>query len=203
MSMREMRGCGAKAARVAPRATDAEESVDKLSARCAAIMLESRRDIPYREMFRRLGIRDDLRRWTNVSQSSFAAREAHGGSRRMVVSSRGRVRLVGVAAACGVSVFAGLGLVFKLVTPESIPHLRTPELLGLLALLVMPMLVLAAVRSHRSSEGHGAAMAGNEPPQRAGEAIQAIVVLAADVRDKSGDRHRRRAVVHGRGRVKA
>src|SRR5262245_60207988 len=112
----------------------------------------------------------------------------------MSVSIRGRVRVAGVGAACVVSLAAGLVLVFKLVTPESVTQLGTMELSGLLGLLVMPVVVgvclrgtrgtglLARVRTERSA---AAAQLAHEP-------IRKIVVLAPDVRDRSGRRHRRR-----------
>lgn len=110
----------------------------------------------------------------------------------MVASSRRRVRSMGVVGACAVSLAAGVGLVFRLVTPQSIAALGTPELLGMLALLVLPVCVLAAARVQRREQPEaGRTVAAT--PARAD--VRRIVVLAPDVRDRSADRHRRRVGV--------
>lgn len=126
----------------------------------------------------------------------------------MAVSSGRTVRILGIAAACGVSIVAGLGLVFQLVTPALLPILATHELMGLLALLVLPAVALVALRVHRRGIGPGFADGtGSMPHASASVAVgaegglQQIVVLAPDLRNRSPRRHRRR-VVHGRVRVK-
>jgi len=106
----------------------------------------------------------------------------------MVVSLRDRVRWTGVACACAVSLVAGLGLVFKLVTPESVGNLGTIELVGMLGLLVMPLVVGVCARSVGLP-------ARRELPAAIGE-VREIVVLAPDVRSVDARRHRRR--VRGR-----
>ena len=124
----------------------------------------------------------------------------------MVVSSRRRVRCVGVVGACAVSLAAGLGLVFRLVTPQSIAILGTPELLGLLALLVMPVCIGAAMRMHRehesgqASEARPAAETARMTDPAMSPAAQRIVLLAPDLRDRSADRHRRRVVHRSRAK---
>jgi len=119
----------------------------------------------------------------------------------MVVSSRRRVRCAGVVGARAVSLAAGLGLVLKLVTPQSIAVLGTPELLGMLALLVLPVCVVAALRMHRRCEATDSPADLHIVDARAMPAsgdARRIVVLAPDVRDRSAERHRRRrAVQHG------
>lgn len=105
----------------------------------------------------------------------------------MVASSRGTARLIGIGMSCAASVAVGLGLVFKLVTPDSVAHLGTPELVGLLGLLVLPLGVLLLVRAHwpRGAAATQASAPLESRPRR-------VVVLAPDLRDNSGDRHRRR-----------
>lgn len=115
----------------------------------------------------------------------------------MVASSLRTARVVGIGAACAASVAVGIGLVFKLVTPASLARLGTAELVGLLGLLVLPGAVLAAVRAYRHADSAAApAMAcsssGATPARSPGAVARRIVVLAPDVRDATGTRHRRR-----------
>lgn len=117
----------------------------------------------------------------------------------MVVSSRksarGLVRATGILLACATSALAGLGLVFKLVTPATVAQLGTPHLLGLIGLLVLPVLVLVLQR--RTAEEAEAALSsttsvavveGDEQRQR-----HDVVVLAPDLRDRTARRHRHRS----------
>jgi hypothetical protein len=61
---------------------------------------------------------------------------------------------VGFACMCG-----GAGLAFKLITPEAVGRLSTVELLGLLALLLLPMALwwTLAVERRRAMRGRGVA----------------------------------------------
>ncbi len=120
----------------------------------------------------------------------------------MVASSRRRVRSLGVLGACAVSLAAGVGLVFRLVTPQSITSLGTPELLGMLALLVLPVCVFAAMRVHRRespvADSGMITSAGERAAPSAHTDARRIVVIGPDVRDRSAERHRRRVAVSKR-----
>lgn len=63
-----------------------------------------------------------------------------------MLSSQSKVRWAGVVICGAVSVGAALLLVFNLVTPQAIVGLQTTELVGLLALLVLPAAGFAALR---------------------------------------------------------
>ncbi|HYE02318.1 MAG TPA: hypothetical protein VD963_03680 [Phycisphaerales bacterium] len=69
------------------------------------------------------------------------------------------------------SVIVCLGLAWVLVTPESLAHVATGELVALLGLLVVPAAMLLcwatcrrAAPSSRRAESPGAAPASREPP---------------------------------------
>lgn len=114
----------------------------------------------------------------------------------MVVSSRksarGLIRTAGLLLACATSALAGLGLVFKLITPATVAELGTPHLLGLIGLLVLPVLVLvlhrraAAATADVEVTAHRSASAGDDRQRHD------IVVFAPDLRDRTARRHRHR-----------
>ncbi len=60
-----------------------------------------------------------------------------------------RVRWAGVGVSCLVSVGLGLALVFRVVTPETLSRVHTPELLAMMGLLVMPGLAAWAIHTER------------------------------------------------------
>lgn len=103
----------------------------------------------------------------------------------MASSSLSTSRIIGIGIACAASVTVGIGLVFRLVTPESVARIGTAEMLGLLGLLVLPAGVLAAARAHRAA-------APGTPVPRLPAPPRAVVVIAPDLRDVSGVRHRHR-----------
>ncbi|GEM_PF-2364991 len=63
-----------------------------------------------------------------------------------MLSSQSKVRWAGVVICGATSVGAALLLVFNLITPRAIVGLQTTELVGLLALLVLPAAGFAALK---------------------------------------------------------
>ena len=127
----------------------------------------------------------------------------------MVVSSRksarGLVRTAGLLLACATSALAGLGLVFKLITPATVAELGTSHLLGLIGLLVLPVIVLVL---HRRAADDAAAAAAEVVVDRSASDgddrhRHDIVVLAPDLRDRTARRHRHRSTTAGAARVAA
>ena len=55
-------------------------------------------------------------------------------------------RRLGLGAAVTVSIIGSIVLIHELVTPNSVRLLRTPELIAVLALFVLPALTLATMR---------------------------------------------------------
>lgn len=129
----------------------------------------------------------------------------------MVVSSRksarGLIRTAGLLLACATSALAGLGLVFKLITPATVAHLGTSHLLGLIGLLVLPVLVLVLHRRAAAADDGSVAAAGGvvEASSSDGEERQRhdIVVLGPDLRDRTARRHRHRSTTTVAARVSA
>jgi hypothetical protein len=128
----------------------------------------------------------------------------------MVVSSRksarGLIRTAGLLMACATSALAGLGLVFKLITPATVAHLGTSHLLGLIGLLVLPVLVLVLHRRAAAADRSVAAAGGVvEASSSDGEERQRhdIVVLGPDLRDRTARRHRHRSTTTVAARVSA
>lgn len=79
-----------------------------------------------------------------------------------------KTRRIGVLAACGASVGAGLALLWPLL-PEAIKRVPTIELVALLGLLVLPAgtaLALVFERHSRRSGGRAATVAEEAPQQR-------------------------------------
>lgn len=62
------------------------------------------------------------------------------------MKSNGHAKVAGLVGSGAVSCGAALVLLFKLVTPQAIGGLGTPELLGVLSLLVMPVAALWALK---------------------------------------------------------
>ena len=94
-------------------------------------------------------------------------------------------RRLGIAAAVGVSVIGSLVLVYGLITPRSVQLLRTPELVAVLALFVLPALALAAMRRAASSR----AAADQQPPASARRSQHEPAPTDAG----RAERHRRRS----------
>jgi len=90
-----------------------------------------------------------------------------------------------MAAAVTVSVIGSIVLVHGLITPGLVRMLRTPELVAVLALFVLPALTL--VTMHRTT----AARPQPEPP--AAPRRSQHDAAAADTGDRS-ERHRRRSM---------
>jgi hypothetical protein len=61
----------------------------------------------------------------------------------------GRVRHLAAGTIGAGSIIAGVVLAFRLVTPALVERLPTFELLGLLGLLILPLLTLWALATHR------------------------------------------------------
>lgn len=121
----------------------------------------------------------------------------------MLIPGVSRLRCLGLAGVCAVSVLAGLALVFRLVTVEGVSRLHTYELVGLLGLLVLPVATGFAYAADRR------AAAGEKPdsadfataPAPIIRAVRARTALtghvehehgASDIPSRGGDRHRRR-----------
>lgn len=124
----------------------------------------------------------------------------------MVVSSRRMVRSAGVMLACATSAFAGLALIFKLVTPESVGELGTPHLLGLVGLLVLPVLVVVMHRRSAAELADAGELIAEPMVENIHEPTtmsspRDIVVLAPDLRDRTARRHRRRGVAAARAKA--
>jgi hypothetical protein len=63
-------------------------------------------------------------------------------------------RRIAFVCAAVLSVGAGLVLILTLVTPRHIALIRTPELLGMLALLMLPLAAYASLRRTRRAMAH-------------------------------------------------
>lgn len=74
--------------------------------------------------------------------------------------SHGFLRRALAALVCLVSVAAGFALVFRSSASDVLPNVSTPQLLGLLALMILPGVVLMASRADRSAQQSVAAGAG-------------------------------------------
>jgi len=79
---------------------------------------------------------------------------------KIVIRSTRRAGLLAVALAC---LAAGLVLAFKLVSRDAIAGVRTPHLLGLLALFVLPVLALGALIVDRRAAARQSSRVG--PPR--------------------------------------
>ncbi|MBY0313670.1 MAG: hypothetical protein K2W85_16520 [Phycisphaerales bacterium] len=74
--------------------------------------------------------------------------------------SHGFLRRALAAFVCLVSVAAGFALVFRSSASDVLPSVSTPQLLGLLALMILPGVVLMASRADRSAQQSAASRAG-------------------------------------------
>lgn len=98
-------------------------------------------------------------------------------------------RRLGMAAAVTVSLIGSIVLVHGLITPGFVQLLRTPELVAVLALFVLPALTLATMRRSGAARHHADQPSGPRRSQHD---------PAADTTDRA-ERHRRRA--HGAAKV--
>jgi hypothetical protein len=94
-------------------------------------------------------------------------------------------RRLGMAAAVTVSLVGSIVLVNGLITPGFVQLLRTPELVAVLALFVLPALTLATMRKSGAARQHTDQPSGPRRSQHD---------PAADSADRA-ERHRRRT--HG------
>ena len=92
-------------------------------------------------------------------------------------------RRLGMAAAVTVSVIGSIVLVYGLITPGFVRLLRTPELMAVLALFVLPALTLATMRRTDPVRPASEPVAGPRRSQHD---------PATDDTDRA-ERHRRRA----------
>ncbi len=95
-------------------------------------------------------------------------------------------RRLGLAAAVTVSIIGSIVLIHELVTPNSVRLLRTPELIAVLALFVLPGLTLATMRRAWLVRAHPA------PDQSTGLRRSQHEPAATEGTDRA-ERHRRRA----------
>lgn len=95
------------------------------------------------------------------------------------------VRRLGLATAAAVSVVGSIVLVYALITPGSAQVLRTPELVAVLALFVLPGLTLAATLHGGDGRSRHSSQPGSGPRRSQHDA-------AAGELDRA-ERHRRRA----------
>lgn len=94
------------------------------------------------------------------------------------------VRRLGMAAAAAISVVGSIVLVHALITPGSVQVLRTPELVAVLALFVLPGLTLAATLRAGDGRPRQPAQPGHHPRRSQHD--------PADPAERA-ERHRRRA----------